>query len=202
MPVHVPEFIVTAWLLAMLPGVGQAVVLRQTLERGLRAAVLTITGTCIGLLLWTTAAAAGLSAILLANNAAYTIVRLIGALVLAYLGVSSLLRLRGSAEDRAPVPAGRGAFASGLATNLGNPKAGVFAVSLIPQFVEPGGAVLASSLALGLTWAAVTACWYGIFVATVHRGRALVTRPSARRWLQGTTGIVLLLLGGAVAIGV
>ena len=38
MPVHLPAFIVTVWLLAMLPGVGQALLLRQNLTRGRRAA--------------------------------------------------------------------------------------------------------------------------------------------------------------------
>jgi transposase len=60
MPTHLPVFVLTTWLLAMLPGAGQALMLRQTLQRGRRAAWANIAGTCTGLLAWTSAAAAGL----------------------------------------------------------------------------------------------------------------------------------------------
>lgn len=52
MPVHLPAFIVTVWLLAMLPGVGQVLVLRQTVPRGRGAAWITVSGQGTGLLIW------------------------------------------------------------------------------------------------------------------------------------------------------
>jgi len=55
-------FVITTWLLAMLPGVGQALMLRQTLEQGRGAAFMTVLGTSVGLVIWSVAAAAGLSA--------------------------------------------------------------------------------------------------------------------------------------------
>ena len=123
MPVHLPAFVLTAWLLAMLPGAGQALILRQTLTRGRRAAWTTVAGTATGLLVWSTLAAAGLSAILLANPTAYLGVRIAGGLVLGYLGFSSL---RAARANRAGMPSAtdddHGAFIAGLATNLGNPS--------------------------------------------------------------------------------
>jgi len=135
MPTHLPVFIVTKWVLAMLPGAGQALMLRQTLQGGLRPAWGSIAGTCTGLLAWSVAAAAGLSAVLLANPHAYTIVRVGGGVVLVALGVSTLRSLRRPACATATTrgtgqrPGYRRAYAAGLATNLGNPKAGVFAIS-------------------------------------------------------------------------
>jgi threonine/homoserine/homoserine lactone efflux protein len=90
----------------------------------------------------------------------------------------------------------------GLGTSLGNPKAGVFAVSVLPQFVTTTGPVFLSSTALGGVWALVTACWYLLFTWLVDRGRGLVSRPSVDRTLKVVTGVVLLLLGVAVAAGV
>lgn len=55
MPTHLPVFVATTWLLAMLPGAGQALMLRQTLTGGRRPAWASIAGTCTGLLIWTTA---------------------------------------------------------------------------------------------------------------------------------------------------
>src|SRR5262249_36479542 len=131
MPIHLPVFIITTWLLAMLPGAGQALILRQTIVGGRSLAWASIAGTCTGLLLWSTAAAAGLSATLLANRTAYAIVRLAGGFVLFALGVSTLTLLRKPAPI-ASTSAGHASsswrgYVVGLTTNLGNPKAGIFA---------------------------------------------------------------------------
>jgi threonine/homoserine/homoserine lactone efflux protein len=202
MPTHLAAFITTTWLLAMLPGAGQALMVRQTLTGGHRAAWAGIAGTATGLLLWTTAAAAGLSAAILANPAAYTIIRTAGGAVLAILGLSTLLPLRKkSSAPATPPPARWGGYLAGLATNLGNPKAGVFAISLLPQFVTADGPVFLSSLALGAMWALVTTCWYVLFTWAVNRGRSFATRPAVHRRLQAVTGGILILLGAAVAAG-
>ena len=203
MPTHLTAFIATTWLLAMLPGAGQALILRLALVGGRREAWAGIAGTCTGLLIWTTAAAAGLSAVLLANPGAYTTVRVAGGVILAGLGVSTLLALR-----RPPAPPATGttgrwrAYAAGLATNLGNPKAGVFAISLLPQFLTADGPIFWSSIALGALWAAVTGCWYLVFTWAINRGRGYATRPAVHRKLQFVTGCGLVCLGAAVAAGV
>ncbi|MEV4539451.1 LysE family translocator [Asanoa sp. NPDC049518] len=202
MPTHVPVFVVTTWLLAMLPGAGQALMLRQTLEGGPRRAWASIGGTCTGLLIWTTAAAAGLSAVLLANPHAYAALRIVGGVLLAGLGVSTLLGLRKPATTTEPTRDGYGrAYAAGLATNLGNPKAGVFAISLLPQFLTDDGPVLLSSIGLGVLWALVTGAWYVVFTWAVQRGRTLVARPVVHHRLQIVTGCALLCIGAAVATG-
>ncbi|MGW1620421.1 LysE family transporter [Streptomyces sp. NPDC002172] len=78
----------------------------------------------------------------------------------------------------------------------------MFAVSVLPQFVTADGPVLLSSVALGVLWAVVNACWYLLFTWAVGRGRALVSRPAVRRALDLVTGVVLCGLGVAVAGGV
>ncbi|MEU4427153.1 LysE family translocator [Actinoplanes sp. NPDC024001] len=152
-------------------------------------------------MIWTTAAAAGLSAVLLANPHASTLLRIAGGIVPAGLGVSTLVSLRRPAAAPGATRSGR-AYTTGLATNLGNPKAGMFAVSLLPQFVPADGPVFLSSVALGLLWDAVTGAWYLLFTWLVDRGRSLVTRPVVHRRLQVAIGCMLLCLGEAVATGV
>ncbi|WKX70174.1 LysE family translocator [Streptomyces sp. XD-27] len=206
MPTHLPVFLITTWLLAMLPGAGQALMVRQTLTGGPRLARPTIAGNATGLLIWSTAAAAGLSAVLLTNPHAYAAVRIAGGIVLAILGINTLRTARTTAEASADDteerrPGFRGAYLAGLGTTLGNPKAGVFAISVLPQFVTSEGPVLASSIALGVVWALVNVCWYFLFTWGVGRGRALVSRPAVRRGLSIATGAVLLALGAAVAAG-
>ncbi|MEV7087182.1 LysE family translocator [Streptomyces sp. NPDC093085] len=224
MIIDLPVFLVTTLLLTMLPGAGQALMIRQTLEGGKRRARATLAGNASGVLIWAVAAAAGLSAVLLADPRAYAVVRVAGGLVLALLGIGTLrgaLREPPGAEPGAGPDAGPGAgpgeaygpgsgrrpgrwgaYAAGLGTSLGNPKAGVFAVSVLPQFVTADGPVLWSSIALGVVWAAVNAGWYLLFTWAVGRGRALISRPVVRRRLSIATGVTLLLLGAGVAAGI
>ena len=210
-PTHLPLFVITTWLLAMLPGAGQALMVRQVLELGPRPARATIAGNATGLLVWSTAAAVGLSAVLHANPHAYLLVRLAGGAVLLQLGYNTLrAAVRQAADDEPGTPGAasagptglRGAYGAGLGTALGNPKAGVFAVSVLPQFVTTDGPVLLSSIALGALWALVNVSWYVLFTWAVGRGRALVSRPAVRRGLNIVTGVVLCGLGVAVAGGV
>lgn len=190
----------------MVPGAGQALMLRQTLALGRRAALLTTAGTATGIVVWSLAASAGLSAVLLANPTAYGLLRIAGGVVLAALGINSLRRMwrlrRGGGEGEEARGTARNAYLAGLSTNLANPKAGVFAVSFLPQFIRPSGAVFASGVVLGVLWALTTAAWYALFIASVHRGRSLMSRPAVTTWLHGVTGAVLLCLGTVVAFGV
>ncbi|GAA2728776.1 LysE family translocator [Streptomyces nogalater] len=207
MPTHVPAFIATTLLLAMLPGASQALMIRQALEGGQRTLRGTLAGNATGFLLWSTAAAAGLSAVLLASPTAYTALRIAGGVVLMFLGLKTLRTALTTVSVRPPDETGRrtgfvGGYLTGLSTNLGNPKAGVFAVSVLPQFVTANGPVFLSTVALGALWALVSASWYSALTWAVGRGRALVSRPAVLRGLSVTTGLVLLGLGAAVAAGV
>ncbi|MGI5422155.1 LysE family translocator [Actinomadura luteofluorescens] len=207
MPTHVPVFIVTTLLLAMLPGASQALMIRQVLDGGQRTLRGTLAGNASGFVLWSTAAAAGLSAVLLASPAAYTVLRIAGGIVLMILGVRTLRTALTTASTPTSYDGERstgfaGGYLTGLITNLGNPKAGVFAISVLPQFVTEEGPVFLSTVALGALWALVSASWYMLLTWAVSRGRALVSRPTVLRGLSVTTGVVLLGLGAAVAAGV
>ncbi|WP_457206476.1 LysE family translocator [Nocardioides sp. P5_C9_2] len=201
------NFVATTWLLAMFPGVGQALMLRQTLADGPRIAVATILGTVTGLIIWSAAAGAGLSAALLADPAFYQGLLLAGGCVLIVIGLHTAWSAVRRPADGTPAhspghdtPAnGAGAYLVGLATNLGNPKAGVFAITLLPAFAGVGGFL--PTLGLGIVWAAVTACWYLLFVFLVARGRSFMTRPRAQRILSGVSGLVLVAVGIGVGAG-
>ncbi|HEU4421845.1 MAG TPA: LysE family translocator [Pilimelia sp.] len=207
MPTNLAAFVTTVALLAVLPGANNASITRQTLKAGRGAGLLTVAGASVGILVWATAAAVGLTAVLLTNPDAYLALRIGGAAVLLVLGLQSLWALRrrpaepASTPDRRRPATGRGSFAIGVATSLGNPKAGVVAVSLIPQFVTADGPVLASSIALGTVWALISGTWFCLYVWTVDKGRARVTKPAVQRLMHAATGLTMVGLGIAVAAG-
>jgi len=180
--------------------------LRQTLTEGPRAAAATILGTSTGLLIWSVAAGAGLSAAVLADPAIYRALLIAGGVVLACIGGRTLwsairgrVHTAGLSTSPQPRRSRRTAFIAGVATNLANPKAGVFAITLLPAFAGVGSFL--PTISLGLLWSAVTASWYAIFVLLVSRGRTFITRPGAQRALGSVSGIVLISVGTAVALG-
>lgn len=204
---HLASFVATTVLLAMLPGVGQALMTKQALEGGRRQALASALGTAIGLLTWSTLAAAGLSTVVLSNPTAFTALRVLGGVVLVVLGIRTVVAARDDERggERAVIPPpSRGALrdvTAGLMVNLGNPKAGVFAVALLPQFVSDPAHVFRETVLLGLVWGATTFVWYVVFTSLVVRGRSLFASARARRRLGYTSGGVLVTVGLAVAAG-
>ena len=191
-------FVGVLLVVVFTPGPDFAVVLRHALAgpaRGVRAAA----GTVTGLAGHTAAAALGLSAVLAARPDVLTAIRLAGAAYLAWLAVQALrsaFRRETTARPhhaRSPHP-----YLDGLATNLLNPKALLFFLGLIPQFVVAGPTVTAQLLLLAGTTVAAAVLWWTVVILAATRGRAVLGRSRVRRTVDGVTGGALL----AVALGV
>jgi threonine/homoserine/homoserine lactone efflux protein len=142
-----PAFLLAVLLISASPGPAMALILRRAALHGTRAAVPTVLGLEAGIYLWALAAGAGLAALVAASAAAYTVLRVVGAVVLVGLGIRAWLaawRDRGEPEPAVPAsgPGSRRAFGEGLVVQLANPKAAVFVFAFYPQFVPDDGAVL------------------------------------------------------------
>lgn len=189
------EFLLVALVVCVTPGPATALVLRTAARDGRRAAFAAIVGNELGVLGWAGLSALGVSALIVASQVAYDVLRFGGAAVLIALGVRSLVRR--SAELPAP-PRLRG-WRVGLLSSAANPKLAVFFVALFPQFLTPGTAVLPAALAMAAVVALFDFIWFGALAWTVDRaGRIL--RPRVRTLLERTTGAVMIALGLRVAI--
>jgi threonine/homoserine/homoserine lactone efflux protein len=155
-------------------------------------------------------ATAGLSALLLASAAAYTTLKLIGAIYLLVLGAQTLwaARHRAAATDHALVDNGsqppptmglRRAYLLGLTSNLTNPKMAVFFLTFLPQFAPPGPHAAHTAL-LGLLFNAMATTWWVGYVLALHRFSGWLGRPTVRRVLQRITGTALIGLGARLAL--
>jgi threonine/homoserine/homoserine lactone efflux protein len=196
-------FVGAACLVAMVPGPSTAVILRRSVINGRTSGVATALGNEAGVLLWGFAAAFGLSALLLASRIAYDTLRIAGAALLVWMGLRALLRARTAAPETTAeepaMPNGR-AFRLGLLTNVANPKAGVFAVSFLPQFVPHGAPVLPTLMLFSAIWALIDLMWYLPLVWLAGRARAAFQRPAVRRRLERISGTVLVALGLRLAL--
>lgn len=194
-------FAITALLLIMLPGPDQALVTRNALLGGRSGGMLTVLGGTLGLTVHAGAAAIGLSALLVASAKAFTIVKIAGALYLAWLGIHMLrgaVRSGRSAEsDDGAEPAarpGRSAYLrQGFLSNALNPKVALFFVTFLPQFLDTdGGSPRAEALLLSTVFALLYLAWFSLYVAIVEQLGRWLRRPRVQARIEQVTGSVLV----------
>jgi threonine/homoserine/homoserine lactone efflux protein len=190
---------------AASPGPDFAVVVRRSMVAGRWHGMVAAAGIAVGVFVWSVAAALGVAALLEASAVAFTVVKMAGAAYLLWLGITALLAARraGVAPDVGGAPGGAAglwvSFRDGLLCNVLNPKAGVFFVAVLPQFVPVHGAV-ADVVLLSLVAVVVTIAWFTVVANLVAALRRVLARPVVRRSLDAVTGAVMIALGLRLAV--
>jgi threonine/homoserine/homoserine lactone efflux protein len=180
--------------MTLVPGIDTAMVLRVTLKGGRADGLKTAAGCATGLFIHAAAVAVGLAALIAASATAYHVLRVAGAVFLVVVGVMAIVRPERRAET--PPRLNTGPFLTGLLTNLGNPKALLFFLSVLPQFLPaPTAAALPAALALAII--PVTCSFAGLALWAVLSGRLRMQlqTPKARRIQERIMGSVLVALG-------
>lgn len=186
-------FLLASFLLAIVPGVGTAMLVKQSVRGGRRAALATVAGLEAGVAFWAVAAGLGLSVLLVASEVAYQALRVAGVVVLLWFGIRALFsKPRRDGGDTAS-----GGFRAGLVVNLANPKLAVFAISFLPQFVAPGAGrwVL---LVLAAVWVLVDTLWYLVIATLLTTVIGWLKRHQHK--LERISGGVLIGLGVKLAL--
>ena len=195
-------FIAISLLLAVTPGPDMALVTRNALAHGPKGVFLTTTGIAIALLLWVTATAVGVAAVLKASTTLFYVLKLVGGAYLAYLGIRAWLASREKPGDllagMKAAPAGS-ILRQGLISAGTNPKLGVLFVTLLPQFIDPHRPLPPQLLVLGATFAVIGWTWMNVYGLLIARIRDFITAPRVRQWMERITGTVLIGLGVRLA---
>lgn len=195
-----------AALINVTPGLDTLLVLRTSVSHGRNAGLAASLGILAGCLVWGFATAVGLTALVTASRVAYDTLRVAGAAYLVWLGASALWRSRravaepqGAAPEGAEpqgvdvegaVPRGRwAAFRAGVGTNLLNPKAGVFYMSLIPQFTPDGASVFTATLVFTAIDIVELALWYWVVSGAASALSGRIRRPAFRRRMEQVSGV-------------
>lgn len=194
----IPAFALTALLLAVVPGQGVAMVLRQTIIGGKKCAFASVAGNSTGLLIWGLASSIGLSQVFAHSHLAYNLLKFAGVSYLGFLAVQTLFELRndfGTFDYNGTATTKLGpAFRLGLITNLTNVKAAVFAVAFIPQFVPSSFSLAEGTVLLAAVQAAVSTGWYVTLISGISKASRFLERAAVRRWLTGLSAAGLLFL--------
>ena len=191
----------------MVPGQGVAMVLRQSILGGSRAAFLSALGNCAGILTWSFSSAVGLSAIFAKSELAYTVLKWTGVIFLVIVSLQTLYSLRfefGKFDLESKNDAGSWAsFRLGLLTNLTNVKAALYAVAFLPVFVPANFSLAWGIFIFGSIWAAISISWNIFLIWSVKRSANLIQKPAVRRVLTAISalGIMGLAIGLAFSPG-
>jgi threonine/homoserine/homoserine lactone efflux protein len=198
---NLPSFFVATALLVMIPGQGVAMVLRQSIIGGPKAALLSSIGNCLGILIWSLSSAIGLSAIFTRSDTAYSILKWSGVLFLTFISAQTFLSLRkefGKFDlESSEVTSAWTSFRLGLITNLTNAKAAVYAVAFIPAFIPKETSLGFGIIFLGAVWALISILWNVGLIWTVKKSSSYIQKPSVRRALTAISAIGIL----GIAVG-
>ncbi|MBB5660419.1 LysE family translocator [Brevundimonas halotolerans] len=206
-PERYAAFLGVMAVLAVTPGPANLFSIANGMARGRRAVVVGVLGMSLATLVWFTAAALGLGALVLAFPAAFRVIAVGGALYVAWLGGKALWgAVRGPKGSEVPgrperpnLTLGRSAFFDGFMVQLANPKAVLFFTAVLPPFLDLGrplGPQLALFALATIGMDMITMNAYGLGGAALARR---MTAPGFRRGFDAAVGV--LLLAAAVLIG-
>ncbi|WP_217526705.1 LysE family translocator [Vibrio cholerae] len=194
-------FLIAITILTLTPGLDTALVIRNTSRAGFADGCTTSLGICFGLFVHATFSAIGISAILAQSAELFQIVKMVGAAYLIWLGISSLRSLMKTGQGIEVASLAHTQFRltrslrEGFLSNVLNPKTAVFYLAFLPQFINPDYSPLAQSLLMALIHFAIAMVWQCGLAGALSSAKNLLKNAYFMRWMEGTTGVVLVALG-------
>ena len=195
-------FLVAAILLAVTPGPGIAYVVARTAAGGRSEGLASCLGTCLGGLLHVLAAAFGLSVLIAQSALAFNLLKYLGAAYLVYLGIRMWLRQEPTAAVATMAPQGaRRALVEGIVVEALNVKTALFFLAFLPQFVDPGAALVPQLVLLGSLCVALNTFVDVVAVFAAHRLlRSEAARAARARMMTRMSGVTMMGLGAFLGL--
>jgi len=198
-------FALVSFALIIVPGPNVLFIISRSLTLGRTAGVGTALGGQIGVYVQVAAVAFGVGAVVERSVAVFTLLKLAGAAYLVYLGVQALRHRRSLAAalaTRTEPKTIRRILRDGFLVGLSNPKAVVFFMAVLPQFVNrSAGHVPAQMLLLGAIFMAIAVVCDSSWALVAGTARVWLARsPRRLEIVGGTSGLVLIGIGASVAL--
>jgi threonine/homoserine/homoserine lactone efflux protein len=199
-------FVLSGLLLNVTPGPDTAYIIGRSVQLGWRGGTAAALGIATGCLVHVFGTALGLSALLAASSAAFTLVKWAGAAYLCFMGVTMLLaRPHAPPEDAAPRREAislRQVFWQGALTNVLNPKVALFFLAFLPQFVAADSPHKAAAfILLGLIFIFNGTLWcLGVAAFAARAAGRIRQSAHALRWINRALGGLFVYLGIRVAM--
>ena len=202
---HLLTFALLSFALILVPGPNVLFVISRSLMLGRAAGVATAAGGQVGIYVQVAAVAFGVGALVERSVAVFTVIKLAGAGYLVYLGVQALRNRRtlsAALESEAQRKTLRRILRDGFVVGVSNPKAIIFFLAVLPQFVDrPAGHVPEQMLLLGGIFLAIAVLCDSSWALAAGTARSwLVRSPRRLELIGGTGGLVMIGIGASLAL--
>jgi len=199
------EFALISYVLIVVPGPNVLFVVSRSLQLGRVPGIAAVIGGQSGVYLQAVAVALGIGALVERSVAVFTIIKLVGAAYLIFLGVQAIRHRKSlaAAFSRTSPSAGTGRMLrDGFIVGVTNPKAIVFFAAVLPQFVDrAAGHVPAQLLVLGGLFVAIAIVSDSMWALLAGTARSWFTKSPRRLALVGgTSGVVMIGIGASLAL--
>ncbi len=191
-------FCITEAVLCLTPGPAVLLVVSVALGRGLRPGLGASLGILVANTLYFALSAAGVAAALAASREVFLVLKWLGAGYLVWLGLRMLLSQGSHTTEAAPAPLAR-SFLRGFVVQGANPKALVFFVALLPQFIDPSNSVASQLLILGFSSVVIELAALVLYAHVAVRAGHLAG-PGMARALERVGGGLLVAAGARLAV--
>jgi len=190
--------------LIAIPGPSALISMTHGLRYGRKHALATVVGGVLAALALMTASALGLGAILAASTTAFTILKVVGAAYLVWLGISAWRDRSHETPAATPewedAPGALRLFRKGFMVGISNPKDLLFFAALFPNFIDATQPHALQFATLAITWAALDFSLMFGYACAGRRLSGVFSNPKRLRMLNRSTGSLFVFAGGALAI--
>jgi threonine/homoserine/homoserine lactone efflux protein len=168
-------FLWISFIVELTPGRNMTYLAVLTLVEGRRAGFATVAGVAAGLLLVGILAAFGVAAFVSESPILYGLIRWLGVFYMLWLAYDIWRGVEPSeADESAPTSPAGTYFGRGFLTNVLNPKAAIFYIAVLPQFVDPSRMLLPQTLVLSVAYTFVATAVHATIVALASRMRPVL----------------------------
>ena len=185
---------------SVVPGPSMLFIMGQAIQRGTRSGAAALAGVELGYILWWLLAALGLGTLAAAFPLAFHMLAIAGAAYLGWLGLRVLTNAGEVAEgdSHGGGRRSRTAFRDGVLVALGNPKALIYIVALLPPFIDQTSAIGPQLLLLAAIGMSLDIALGALYIATGNRLARAMARPDMRLWLDRSVGAIYVLIAVAI----
>ena len=194
------SFAIIAGLLTMLPGLDTVQVLRSVTIAGPRTAYQTVFGIITGVYVLGLAAATGVSAIILASEYAYQVLKIIGCVYLLYLGTRMILTakkftLQNESQPEYKAEGFARTFFRALVITVTNPKGLAFYIAVMPQFIPENSNTFLGAMVLTTIHNIEVVIWFSFIIWSTSLAQNYLSRTSVKTTMERISGLAMIAFG-------
>lgn len=196
-------FILACLAMSAIPGPGMLNILGYAISSGRKTALMSVAGMAAGDIVAMSLSMAGVGALLAASATAFSVLKIVGAGYLIYLGV---ITIRNSGKFEAPEivndkPIGtKQAVFGGFLISALHPKTIIFSVAFLPQFINPHANYAEQAILVVATFAVIFACVQTVIALAASSAERFLTSRTARLWTGRIGGSAFIACGVATAL--